>query len=170
MASPKPLSSAKHAKSPSHAATQKQSKPQLDARSSTQVSASTTAAQTEALNFAMGPASAQTDPGANIVQPGAASQPSAGEPSAAAMQPKTDSADGKMPNLYLEVGKFKDETPASKAADKLNQLGFHAVLLHKNLLWMQSYHVDVGPYTSQKDLAEAQQRLATQGFKPHPVN
>jgi cell division protein FtsN len=35
---------------------------------------------------------------------------------------------------------------------------------------MQSYHVDVGPYASQKDLAEAQQRLATQGFKPHPVN
>jgi serine/threonine protein kinase/class 3 adenylate cyclase len=168
--SPKPSPSTKRAKSPSHAATQKQTKPQLDAKSSTQVPASTTAAQTEAMNFAMGPASAQTDSGATVAQPGAASQPSAGEPSATATQPKTDSADGKMPNLYLEVGKFKDETPASKAADKLNQLGFHAVLLHKNLLWMQSYHVDVGPYASQKDLAEAQQRLATQGFKPHPVN
>jgi serine/threonine protein kinase/class 3 adenylate cyclase len=168
--SPKPSPSAKRAKAPSHAATQKQTKPQLDAKSSSQAPASTTAAQTEALNFAVAPASAPANSGATVAQPGAASQPSAGEPSAAAMQPKTDSADGKVSNLYLEVGKFKDETLASKAADKLNQLGFHAVLLHKNLLWMQSYHVEVGPYTSQKDLAEAQQRLATQGFKPHPVN
>jgi class 3 adenylate cyclase len=167
---PKPSPSTKPAKSPSHAPTQKQAKPQLDAKSSTQAPASSTAAQTEALNFAMGPASAQADPGATAAQPGTAPQRSAGEPSAAAMQPKTDSADTKMPSLYLEVGKFKDETPASSAVDKLNQLGFHAVLLHKNLLWMQSYHVEVGPYAGQKSVAEAQQSLAAQGFKAHPVN
>jgi serine/threonine protein kinase/class 3 adenylate cyclase len=166
MESPKPSPSSKRAKSPSHAgATQKQPKAELDAKSSSQASASTTAAQTEALNFAA-PTSASADSGETV----APSQPSAADPSAAATQPRTDSADAKTPNLYLEVGKFKDETPASKAADKLTQLGFHAVLLHKNLLWMQSYHVEVGPYTSQKDLSEAQQRLATQGFRPHPVN
>jgi hypothetical protein len=54
--------------------------------------------------------------------------------------------------------------------DKLTQLGFHAVLIHKNLLWTQSYHVEVGPYTNQKDIAEARQSLASQGFKTHPVN
>jgi serine/threonine protein kinase/class 3 adenylate cyclase len=167
---PSPSPSAKRAKSPTHAATQKQAKLQLDAKSSTQAPASTTSTQTEALNFAVGPTAAPANSGATLAQPGAASQPSASEPSVAAMQPKTDSADAKMPNLYLEVGKFKDEAPASNAVDKLNQLGFHAVLMHKNLLWMQSYHVEVGPYTSQKSVAEARQGLAAQGFKAHPVN
>jgi hypothetical protein len=54
--------------------------------------------------------------------------------------------------------------------DKLTQLGFHAVLIHKNLLWTQSYHVQVGPYTNQKDIAEARQSLSAQGYKAHPVN
>lgn len=167
MESPKPVPSSKRAKSSSHrAATQKQPKAELDATSSSQALASTTAAQTEALNFAAAPTSASADSGETV----APSQPSAGEPSAAATQPKTGSADAKMPGLYLEVGKFKDETPASNAVDKLSQLGFHAVLVHKNLLWIQSYHVEVGPYASQKEAAAAQQLLATQGFKPHPVN
>ena len=69
--------------------------------------------------------------------------------------------------LYFEVGSFKDETWADNAVEKLNQLGFHAIVIHKNLLWSQSYHVQVGPYTSQKDVAEARQSLALQGFKAH---
>jgi cell division septation protein DedD len=69
--------------------------------------------------------------------------------------------------LYFEVGSFKDETWADNAVEKLNQLGFHAVVIHKNLLWSQSYHVEVGPYASQKDIAEARQSLALQGFKAH---
>ena len=68
------------------------------------------------------------------------------------------------------MGTFKDETWANNAVEKLTQLGFHAVLIHKNLLWSQSYHVEVGPYTNQKDIAEAEQNLASQGFKAHPVN
>jgi len=78
--------------------------------------------------------------------------------------------DSKAPKLYFEVGTFKDETWANNAVDKLTQLGFHAVLIHKNLLWTQSYHVEVGPYTNQKDIAEARQSLASHGFKAHPVN
>ncbi len=78
--------------------------------------------------------------------------------------------DTKALKLYFEVGTFKDETWANNAVDKLTQLGFHAVLIHKNLLWTQSYHVQVGPYTNQKDIAEARQSLAAQGFKAHPVN
>lgn len=72
--------------------------------------------------------------------------------------------------LYLEVGKFKDETWANNAVERLTQLGFHTVLVHKNVLWSQSYHVQVGPYTNQNDIAEARQSLASQGFKAHPVN
>jgi serine/threonine protein kinase len=83
---------------------------------------------------------------------------------------KASGDDIKAPKLYFEVGTFKDETWANNAVDKLTQLGFHAVLIHKNLLWTQSYHVEVGPYTNQKDIAEARQSLAAQGFKAHPVN
>jgi serine/threonine protein kinase/class 3 adenylate cyclase len=83
---------------------------------------------------------------------------------------KTSGDDSKAPKLYFEVGTFKDETWANNAVDKLTQLGFHAVLIHKNLLWTQSYHVEVGPYTNQKDIAEARQNLASHGFKTHPVN
>ena len=83
---------------------------------------------------------------------------------------KASGDDIKAPKLYFDVGTFKDETWANNAVDKLTQLGFHAVLIHKNLLWTQSYHVEVGPYTNQKDIAEARQSLAAQGFKAHPVN
>jgi cell division protein FtsN len=92
------------------------------------------------------------------------------EPAIAASQPKANGEVTKAPKLYFEVGTFKDETWANNAVDKLTQLGFHAVLIHKNLLWSQSYHVQVGPYTNQKDIAEARQNLASQGFKGHPVN
>ncbi len=87
-------------------------------------------------------------------------------------RPQTKAVDGnpKILKLYVEVGTFKDETWASSAVDKLTQLGFHAVLVHKNLLWVNSYHVQVGPYANQKDLAEAQKDLATHGFKAHPVS
>lgn len=78
--------------------------------------------------------------------------------------------DAKMLKVYLEVGSFKDETWANNAVDKLTQLGFHAVVIHKNLLWTQSFHVQVGPYTSQQDAAAARQSLSAQGFKAHPVN
>jgi serine/threonine protein kinase/class 3 adenylate cyclase len=80
-------------------------------------------------------------------------------------------ADGpKTPKLYLEVASFKDETWANSAVDKLTQLGFHALVIHKNLLWTQSFHVQVGPYTSQQDVAAARESLAAQGFKAHAVN
>jgi len=83
---------------------------------------------------------------------------------------RTGGDDSKAPKLYLEVGTFKDETWANNAVDKLTQLGFHTVLIQKNLLWTQSYHVEVGPYTNQKDIAKARESLASQGFKAHPVN
>ncbi len=78
--------------------------------------------------------------------------------------------DAKTPKVYLEVGSFKDETWANNAVDKLTELGFHAVVIHKNLLWTQSFHVQVGPYTNAQDVAAARQNLAAQGFKAHPVN
>jgi len=82
---------------------------------------------------------------------------------------KKEGAEPKAPNLYLDAGSFKDETWANAAVEKLSQLGYHAVLIHKNLLWSHSYQVQVGPYTAAKDLDGARQNLATQGFKTHPI-
>jgi serine/threonine protein kinase/class 3 adenylate cyclase len=88
----------------------------------------------------------------------------------AANQPKAVDGGTKVAKLFVEVGTFKEETWANDAVDKLTQLGFHAVLVHKNVLWVQSYHVQVGPYANAQELAEAQKSLAAHGFKAHPVS
>jgi class 3 adenylate cyclase/cell division protein FtsN len=73
------------------------------------------------------------------------------------------------PSQYLEVGSFKDESWANAAIEKLTQLGFHAILIHKQRLWVQSYHVEVGPYGNSGSIAAARQILDSQGFKVHPA-
>jgi cell division protein FtsN len=78
--------------------------------------------------------------------------------------------DTKAAKIYVEVGTFKDESWAGSAVDKLTQLGFHAVVIHKNLLWSQSYRVQVGPYFSLPEAADARDHLAAQGFKGRVVN
>jgi cell division protein FtsN len=69
------------------------------------------------------------------------------------------------PGAYLEVGKFKDALGADKARDKLTQLGFHATVVQKSRLWMNSYNVLVGPYGDDKAEA-ARKNLVSHGFKP----
>jgi cell division protein FtsN len=70
---------------------------------------------------------------------------------------------------YLEVGSSKDSAWADSAVEKLSELGFHAVSRHKGHLWVQAYHVEVGPYADPKELEAAEQSLAASGFKSHPV-
>ena len=83
---------------------------------------------------------------------------------------KTTESRPKPPAFFIEVGSFKDETWAINAAEKLTQLGFHAVLIHKTLLWAQSFHVQVGPYPDSKDIDAARQSLSSHGFKSRLVN
>ena len=71
--------------------------------------------------------------------------------------------------MYLEVGSFKDGNWAQHAVEKLSSLGFHAISVHQTKLWMQSFHVQVGPYADLKDVEAAQKGLAAQGFKAHLV-
>ena len=71
--------------------------------------------------------------------------------------------------MYLEVGSFKDGNWAQHAVEKLSSLGFHAISVHQTRLWMQSFHVQVGPYADLKDVEAAQKGLAAQGFKTHLV-
>jgi hypothetical protein len=70
---------------------------------------------------------------------------------------------------YFDVGSFKESAWADSAVEKLTQLGFHAVSVHKSLLWAQSYQVRVGPYAAPQDVENARQALIAQGFKPHIV-
>ena len=71
--------------------------------------------------------------------------------------------------LYLEVGTFKDANWAQNAVEKLSGLGYHAISVHQSKLWMQSYHVQVGPYADMSEVGVAQKSLASQGFKTHLV-
>ena len=140
-----------------------------DAQVSTQLHALLAPSQPEIPSSASTSTSTALTPEKDLSQPDSPPEPTV-EPSITTSQPKAEAGETNAPKLYFEVGSFKDETWANNAVDKLTQLGFHAVLIHKNLLWTQSYHVEVGPYTTQKDIAEARQSLASQGFKAHPVN
>jgi serine/threonine protein kinase/class 3 adenylate cyclase len=165
-ASPKPSRIAKRAKSQVRTDGWKA---QLDAQNSTQTQVLASPTQPETPTSDGAPKSVTQEPAINSTQPNTVPEPTVEQVNTAS-QPKTGGVETKAPKLYFEVGTFKDETWANDAVDKLTQLGFHAVLIHKNLLWSQSYHVEVGPYTNQKDIAEARQSLASQGFKAHPVN
>lgn len=163
--SPKPSRVAKSVKSPVR---MDEKKGHSDEQHSVQLQAPATPPQPESPISVEASRFAAQEPAADSPQPLAISG-TANEPAIAASRPKAGEQAAKAPELYVEVGAFKDETWANNAVDKLTQLGFHAMVIHKNLLWSQSYHVQVGPYTNQKDIAVAQQSLTAQGFKAHPV-
>ena len=164
--SPNPSQTVKHEKT---AVSKDKRKTQLDAQAAAQMQALASSAQSDASTSANAAKSGEQDAAALSSLPNDAPAP-VFEPAYVVSQTKAGGEEPKAPKLYFEVGTFKDETWANNAVDKLTQLGFHAQVIHKNLLWSQSYHVQVGPYTNQKDIAEARQSLASQGFKAHPVN
>jgi len=137
---------------------------------SAQSQASASAAQQETLVSAA--ASQAVDPEAptNPPQANIALADSTQERTSPASAHKTVGSEPKSPSIFVEVGSFKDETWANNAVDKLTQLGFHAILIHKTLLWAQSFHVQVGPYTDPKEIEAVRQSLASHGFKSHAVN
>lgn len=67
---------------------------------------------------------------------------------------------------FLEVGKFRDAMWANRTTDKLTQLGFHATVIHRGHLWMNSYQVLVGPYDSETEAESAHANLVSRGFRP----
>ena len=167
---PKRSQPVKRAKSPAPASTPNPQKAQIDPKKPVPVPAATSAAQAEAMTFTVAAAAASTESTMSSLQPAAVPEAAAANAPSAVSAAKPDAGMAKTHNLYLEVGTFKDEFLANTVADKLNQLGFHTVMIHKNVLWMQSYRVQVGPYPSQKEIAEAQQGLASHDFKTRLVN
>ena len=169
-ASPKPSRIVERVKSPARTDQRADKrKVQSAAQNAGKLPAPLNPTQVEILTSASTPKPASQELVTTAAQPNIVPEP-ANEQANLATLPKAGSDEAKTPKLYVEVGSFKDETWANNAVDKLTQLGFHAVIIHKNVLWSQSYHVEVGPYSNQKDIAEARQSLALQGFKAHPVN
>jgi cell division protein FtsN len=76
--------------------------------------------------------------------------------------PYTNSSAGK----YFDAGKFRDEFRANQARDEFGQLGFHAIIVHSRVLWMNSYHILVGPYINQREIETARHNLESRGFNP----
>jgi hypothetical protein len=73
---------------------------------------------------------------------------------------------GSPSEMYFEVGKFKDQFPASEVTDKLAKFGFQASITQKGRFWRNSYYVLVGPYDNDRDAKAAHKSLASRGFKP----
>jgi serine/threonine protein kinase len=103
--------------------------------------------------------------GASVSAPQPAASATVGPDSKGASADKPASIAG----TYLEVGSFKDTKWADDAVERLSQQGFHAICVHKTVLWMQSYHVEVGPYVASDQVDDAQKRLTEQGIKSHIV-
>jgi hypothetical protein len=89
----------------------------------------------------------------------------ANHPSGRTVDSREENA-GSTSEMYFEIGKFKDEFWARKATDQLAQLGFHATVIEKGHLWMNSYYALVGPYRDDEGATEAHKRLVSRGFKP----
>jgi hypothetical protein len=68
--------------------------------------------------------------------------------------------------MYFEVGDFKDLNWAERATDELARFGFASRIMRKRRLWMTSYHVMVGPYSSDNEAEIAREGLESHGYKP----
>jgi hypothetical protein len=76
--------------------------------------------------------------------------------------PYTNSAAGE----YLDVGKVREGLRTNQAMDELGQLGFHAIIVPSRVLWMNSYHILVGPYNNPDELEAVRHSLESRGFNP----
>ena len=92
------------------------------------------------------------------------------QPIALVKQPNQSPQDSPpLPDSYLEVGSFNDAGWANNAVNHLSQLGLPARAVRKSHLWMQSYHVEVGPFKTLNALESAEKALTQKGFNPRAV-
>lgn len=70
--------------------------------------------------------------------------------------------------MYFDLGKSKNELWAQDLSDKLAKLGLHSAIVQKGHLWMNSYHVLVGPYDKEEEATKVDKDLISRGYKPRP--
>jgi len=73
-----------------------------------------------------------------------------------------------LPQMYFELGKFKDELRARELGDKMAQLGLRPSVVQKGHLWMSAFYVLVGPYSNEEDATRTHKNLLSHGYKPRP--
>lgn len=69
-------------------------------------------------------------------------------------------------NKYLDFREFRQKASAEKMSETLGQAGFHTSVTHRGHLFLSSYHVMVGPYTSDTEVETARNDLESRGFRP----
>lgn len=74
-----------------------------------------------------------------------------------------------LPQMYFELGKFKEETWARNLSDKVAQLGLPSHVIQKGHLWMNSFYVLVGPYGNREEATTTEKDLVSHGYKPRPL-
>lgn len=72
------------------------------------------------------------------------------------------------PEMFFEVGRFKNKRQAKSEIEKLTELGFPANSVQKNHLWANAYHVVVGPYDDNQEASATHKELVSRGFTPRP--
>jgi hypothetical protein len=112
------------------------------------------------------PTSTTSDPNPASAAPVASSRFESTGPSERSPGSASELDVGSVSLTYFEVGNFKDPLWADKATETLVQSGFHSIVVRKGRLWMNSYHVLVGPFDNDAAAGTAQRNLESQGFKP----
>ena len=73
-----------------------------------------------------------------------------------------------LPQMFFELGKFKDELRARDLSDRVSQLGLRPSVIQKGRLWMNAFYVLVGPYSDEEEAARTHKNLLSHGYKPRP--
>jgi hypothetical protein len=73
-----------------------------------------------------------------------------------------------LPQMYFELGKFKDELRARELGDKMAQLGLRPSVVQRGHLWMSAFYVLVGPYSNEEEATRTHKNLLSHGYKPRP--
>ena len=106
------------------------------------------------------------DPSLTSLEPTELAQPEVAKYSSRDTRDSVPSYINSSAGKYFDVGKFRDGLRANQVMDELGKLGFHGVIAHNRALWMNSYHILVGPYTNQGEIEAARPSLESRGFTP----
>lgn len=73
-----------------------------------------------------------------------------------------------LPEMFFDLGKFKEQESAKQQGEKLKQQGFPTNVVSRGHLWMNSYHLLVGPFSDEQQKQKVQSDLTSYGYKPRP--
>lgn len=67
---------------------------------------------------------------------------------------------------YLDIGKYRDALRANQIMDELAEEGFYGTIVHNRTLWLNSYHIMVGPFINEEEIEAVRPGLESRGFSP----